>query len=269
MEFTKKECILYLDKSRMTFSGSNISTVLVANIPPDILNDLELIDSSKLESFIQSFIAQYKINPNQLIIVLSPQITFDQDFPDKQGEHLDKDIQQFLESVPFENVVSKTFRLEKKLKVIATNRDICDLFKNSFERQGFKVWAIVPVSILQEIFFELAKSLDLHIILEKFYALKSYSFLVDTDEASYNVYNKEANLKKNFRLYILLGFFFTLLFILAIIVYLNFFSNSTSSPIKPYDASSVPRSIRNSPSIATPTLNNQLTTTPVSTESAK
>lgn len=167
----------YLDRNQAFYFEEGVSIPLQLDFPPDIVSDLEIIHKNKFEALVQAFIDVHKIIPKNLLIVLSREITFEKDFVDESIVSVDKEMKNFLDFVPFENVLSKTYKLSKKTKVVAVNKTVCDTLRQTFESQNFSVMYIIPAAMIQEVVIETSKSIDLHLILKKIDALKQYNLL--------------------------------------------------------------------------------------------
>lgn len=221
MDFSKsKLCVFYIENDKAFFCSNNVPTVLQVGLPLDIVNDMEVVNEEKLNTLIQTFIESNKIVPTDIIILLSPAFTFEKELEELPSDQLDKEIQKFLEFVPFENISSKVVKFEKKWKVVATSKELCELFKKAFEKQKFSVVGITPASILKETFAELSKNLDLHVVLDKVDAVKQYSFLTTEEKAEITSAKNKTTLR-NQNLMILLGILGFLLTVLLIVIFLN------------------------------------------------
>lgn len=224
MELSRKPmAIFYLEENRAVFYGSNIPQILSLDLPVEVVNDLEVIDKEKLSSLLQSFIQSNKIEPANLIILLSTAVTFEKDFQDFSSEELDEETQKFIELVPFQEIESKKIKIDKKWKVVVINKDFCNAFKSGLEKQGFTVTAFIPASVLQETMPELASNLDLNIILNKIELVKQYSILSkqETTRVLKTEIQKKQQNKKMLVLYAIFGF---LLLILIILILTNVMS---------------------------------------------
>lgn len=218
MDFSKKPvAVFYIEKNSAFFYGSNISVILKLDFPQDVFSDLEILDKEKLSGFLQAFIESNGILPANVMMLLSDQVTFEKDFLKAPFEQvIEKQIQDFLDFVPFESVWSETLKLGKKIKIVAVNREFCDLVKGVFEKQKFSIIGIVPVSVLQETIPEFSNSTDLQLALSKIDFIKQYSLLKVEDAPDKIGSKKEVN---NKRLIMLLGIFGFLFIILAILVF--------------------------------------------------
>jgi hypothetical protein len=193
-------------------------------ISQDILIDLELINGKKLDALIKKFIVANKLGPKNIIILLSTQLTYDKDFPHGSIE-VEKHIEEFLELVPFESVISKKALLSGRTKVIAANKEFCDGIKESFVNAGFIVSGIYPLSLCLELAPELQSSMDLNLVINKVPELRNFNLMPSPEVAINSMRNKEKPNRN--RLFLLIGVMVFLGLILASVIYTNIISPKT------------------------------------------
>jgi hypothetical protein len=210
--------IFFIDAKKAYYFNQNLNAPLALDFPPDVISDLEIINKKKLEALLQGFINGYNIYPSNIIIVLSTLVTFEKEFSVSSIE-MDKNIEEFLELVPFEDHISKKVLLSGKTKVVAGNRDLCDFFKRSFQNLGFVVNGIYPLSLCVEIMPQLQSNLDLGLILTKTSEIRDFNLVPDVEAQSVSSNTPEKEKKNNTRTFMLLGVFAFLLVILLFVLY--------------------------------------------------
>ena len=134
--FNKKQsCILYLYRNGFILFINFYSSITKFVFLQTIVKDLDLINEDQLRIQIKSLIESYKIPAGVLIIILTETVLFQKDIPNhaaaeygqpelKEGQN--EKIEKFLDSVPFENVLSKNVPLQNGVRIIATNKDLVD-----------------------------------------------------------------------------------------------------------------------------------------------
>ncbi len=207
--------IFYLEANRGFFYDHTLSSPIGLEFTQDILSDLEVVSKKKLEVAIQAFLNGYKIVPKSIIILLSPSVTFDKDFP-LGTVQMEKSIQEFLDLVPFQEYISRQVKFPGKIKVVAANRSFSDAVKESFSSMGFLVSAIIPLSFCLETIPQLRSNLDLALILDKAAELRGYSL---TSEVIISEESQKKEKKDNKRLYGMLGVLAFLFLILFFVIY--------------------------------------------------
>jgi hypothetical protein len=177
-----KSAILYFDFNKVYFFGSNISDrVLSFNIPQSSIRELDVISNEELINLIKSFTQYYKITPVNLSIIFSENVCFESKMPQTTEKNSSEVIQYFLDLIPFENVVDRVFIWEKESIIVATNMQLCQILKKSFEMMKFTVESIIPAFVLGKD-IDLKNGLDLvnsQKIIGKIDTLKQFDFLKD------------------------------------------------------------------------------------------
>lgn len=99
-------------------------------------------------------------------------------------EERKRQIQLFLEIVPFEEIASKTYKIDKGVKVIATNKKLYETFIHACAKLSFLIDSVIPITLLPKhinegsvMNQEVAKK-----IFKKFESLRVFSML---EENSY------------------------------------------------------------------------------------
>ncbi len=216
-EIPKKPAgIFYLESNRGFFYDQTLPSPVAIEFTPDIISDLEVVSKKKLEIAIQTFLGAYKVVPKSIIILLSPNVTFDKDFP-LGTVQMDKNIQEFLDLVPFQEYISRQSKFPGKTKLVAANRDLTDALKDSFVNMGFVISAIIPLSFCLETIPQLKTNLDLSLILSKATELRGFSLtseVIISEEAQ-----KKKDTKDGKKLYGMIGILAVLFLILFFVIY--------------------------------------------------
>lgn len=228
--------IFYLETNRGFFYDQTMASPIAIEFPPDIISDLEVVSKKKLETAIQVFLNTYKIVPKSIVILLSPNVTFDKDFT-VGSVQMDKNIQEFLDLVPFQDYISRQSKFPGKIKLVAANRDLTDTIKDSFADMEFAVSAIIPLSFCLEIIPQLKINLDLALILEKIPELRAYSL---TSEIIIPEGSQKKEKKDNKNLFMMIGVLAFLFLILFFVIYKFVLSPAKPPAIVPTTTTSAP-----------------------------
>ncbi len=255
--------IFYLETNRGFFYDQTLPSPVAIEFPPDILSDLEVVSKKKLEYAIQAFVGAYKVVPKSIIILLSPNVTFDKDFA-LGTVQIDKNIQDFLDLVPFQEYINRQSKFPGKIKIVAANRDLTDAIKDSFVNVGFAVSAIIPLSFCLETLPQLKTNLDLALILDKAPELRGYSLtseIIVSEEAQ-----KKKDTKDSKKLYGMIGILAILFLILFFVIYKFVLSPAKPPAVVPTTITNAPvPTVFQEPSVSPREINS---TTNLSTESA-
>lgn len=157
---TVKTGVVYLQKDKFQFYLPSIGRVLEFRFVPEIIRDLDVINTELMENLIKIFVTNSKIAPCNLVVVLADNAYFMKDFlpvatqkatvsqQEVEKELLQKQAEEFIEHVPFDNVVSRSLPLKNGLRVYATNKDFYESIVIAFEHLGFTVENVIPGSVL-------------------------------------------------------------------------------------------------------------------------
>jgi hypothetical protein len=149
MEFNKKQsAFLYLDKKGFYFYSAGMQSVLSLSFLETSVKDMDVINGAELMAQIKSFIEQYQVPQAIISIILSPNVTFEKDLADLTHEAQEEQEKKFIDTIPFESVLSKSYPIEKGIKVIGFNEDLYSELKISFEKNKFSVENVIPYQFL-------------------------------------------------------------------------------------------------------------------------
>ena len=225
--------VVYIDRNSLYYYGGNIGKPISLAIPDTILQDIEVIDDVAFKKLLFQFLKKYAIKPALIMVCFSSQSYFKKELePQKEAPDIPTLLSDFAEIVPFDHVLTKIFTYQKKSAVIALNRDVAYLIRDSVELFGFKVEGIIPTYILlgesaQPFSLQLAQ-----LIIKHFSSLQAIGFPVHEIESTITELNDnefsgaDTPEKKANHLYVMIGVFAVLILIL---IYMFFFYKKTPS----------------------------------------
>lgn len=228
----RQTAVVFIDNNKILFYAKDTKNNLALDLPSDVVSDLEVVGRNKLEQLVDTFFQAETLKGIEfdVILVFSQGTTFEKDFTDDTTKVKYEEIQKFLDMVPFEDVLSNTYKINKKTKIVAVNKVLYDVLRLALERNKAYVSSVVPMAVLAETNPELSNNIDLAFIAGRSDSLKQYG-LIDVKEGSLESEQKNSIgiKKKDVRLYILLGIFALLLIILLVLMYTTFFSPSKTN----------------------------------------
>ncbi|MDE2025405.1 MAG: hypothetical protein KGJ07_02850 [Patescibacteria group bacterium] len=215
--------IFYVESNKAYFYGSNATSVLQIEIPEDTLSYMDVINRDKFNQLIQAFVTTNKIEPAPLLILFSTYATYDKEVAGKLPDEVNNDIQQFLDSVPFERVLSRIYKLQDKIRVVGVNKDLYEAIKHAFEKMHFPTVTVASLPLLQKMLPDIGQTVNLEILATRFEAIKPFS-LITLEEINNPGRSKQQQDSSNaekpnpLRLYGLIGVFVVLIGILVYMV---------------------------------------------------
>lgn len=227
MEFAKKQpALLYLDKNGFYFYMNGLPGILSMSFLETSVKNMDVVNRDSIISQIKSFIEQYHIAPASISIVLSPNITFEKEIIGLSPDEQEEEVRNFIDTIPFENTMSKNYPIENGVRVIGYNEDLYQELKFSFEQNGFNIDSIIPYQLLgndqqliQNLTTENAMQFLKHI--GNYKQISMLPIEKDKQISAQSVIDKKPQMKKpNLRLYVMIGIF-VLLFAILVFMLLN------------------------------------------------
>ncbi len=152
---TTKTGLIYLQRDKFQVYSPYLSNILEFRFVPELIRDFDLVNRQLFENLLKVFVANNKIPPSSMAIVISDSASFMKDFvsppvlpnsttPPPTLEDMHNQATEYLEHVPFEIVGSKIFPLAAGVRAYATNQEIYEALRSILEKQGFIVQTVLP-----------------------------------------------------------------------------------------------------------------------------
>src|SRR5260221_5414491 len=218
MDFSKKQqAIFYIEGNRAFFYPGPTGEMLQFPFPIDVVSDLEVLSRQKLLALIQAFFQTQNIAGYEILIVFATTTVFEKDF--EQNETSQSAIQQFLDFIPFDEILTKTYTSDKTTKVVAINKQLYDVFKDVCESVKCHVAGVIAYSSLISLAPDLAQNVDIPLILTKFDQSKQFSIILTAHSQNIPTSQQPQSApESNKRTFLLLGVFGVLVVILIGVV---------------------------------------------------
>ncbi len=222
-EIKRMPAIAYIERNRLWYHPSSSTNIFQLDFPPEIVNDLEILNKDKFNELLKAFVGANKIEPANLMILLSPDVTFEKDLPEGLPVEIEGETKNFLNFLPFDETYSKPIKLGKTVKVVAANKELCNIITNAFQELEFQVTSLIPFSVLHQTIPELSTNLDLAFILNHADSVRQYNLFggIEISNAGVQVSKNKTEAKDNKRLFAFVGIFVVLMLILGYVVYTN------------------------------------------------
>lgn len=192
-------------------------------IPPNIISNLEIIDRDGLNNLVATWAKTITYQATEIIWLLSPALVFETVIPDSEKQLWDTKTVQFLDSVPFEEVMSLVTSSVGGRRIVATSQDLITAFIEAFSQVGYSSKAILPAKLFA--IDTTLKSDSAKTISSQLSGFMAQNLLNHEEQlSSQKVHLKEttsATQKPKSSLPLLLSVFGVLLAILAVVIYLN------------------------------------------------
>ena len=235
MNNNKIPAILYIDHDSCFYYTAGIQPLSFA-FPPEILADQDIINRDKFQELVLNFIALNKIAPTLVAFVFSQGMSYEKIYDGTTAltEKDNQEIKSFIELVPFEEVLNKTYKLGKKTIVVGLNKELVESMKLALEKASFSVASTVPYVVLQEMIPELAEQVNFDILLSRFDLIRQNNMMeqISASAESHPLITNEKP-KNNKRTFTLVGVFAVLLVVFIYMLFTSVLVPPKTTPKKP------------------------------------
>lgn len=175
------ETILFLlQRSQITMFRQIGNKIASFSFSPELVADLEVKDENKLVKSFETFLAEQKVPPSNVVFLLDSSVYFTQQIElyktlskgtdskkeiltdsDKkpevkevtqQEEEIDEQQRCFVQSIPFANVYSAVLTLGKEKWIVAMNRDFYEPLLKALTNKKQEVSSILPILVATDVF---------------------------------------------------------------------------------------------------------------------
>jgi hypothetical protein len=138
--------VIYANAKGLQFySGKSIVSI---NLGEKLYKDMDVADSKAVSTQINFFLSKNKFAPTGIIFVFAEEICFSKDLANNST--VSAEAKKFLDKIPFESVLGKTYKTTKGVRAIGVNGNMYSAVKVAFEQKGFNFLAAVPAFVLGE-----------------------------------------------------------------------------------------------------------------------
>jgi hypothetical protein len=142
----KKKSIVHIGKNAIQIYVDGASTPIILKLEPDTIQNLEKVNTEWLVKRVGDLIKRRQIGGLSAILVLADDLTFAKNIVAKNEETKSKDIQAFMDEVPFapSTLIKKEYRLGEQLFVVATNKKLIMELGTALTALGMEVKSVLP-----------------------------------------------------------------------------------------------------------------------------
>lgn len=143
-ETKDQKAIVLVTKTGMQFFGTNSTNILSLTFDPKFIRDLDVIDQQGLATQIYGFIDQNKIPLSPVLFIFAEPTCFYMDVKESDMMKLKALTEDFVNTVPFETLVTKTYKIKDGSRIVSINERIYREIAAAFEGKGFLSLGVVP-----------------------------------------------------------------------------------------------------------------------------
>ncbi len=143
-----QKAVVFVTKSGLQFCGSYSKNIPSYSFDQKLVRDLDVVDVGTLQTQIQGFISQNKLVPAPVLFLFSEPICFYQDLKETDGARLKISISEFVNTVPFETVLTRVYKIKEGVRIVSINEKLYREIAQAFEASGFVSLGVVPSFVL-------------------------------------------------------------------------------------------------------------------------
>jgi hypothetical protein len=144
----KNRFIALIGRSSLHIFGDGDNAVQILPLPATIVSNIEVLNKDDLYTLITDWTKQKTYQNTEIIWILSSEICFTHVIENIDQEKIDSETLQFLDTVPFENVISNSYSTSTGKQIIATNQDLVNTFIQGFALHGYVTQSVIPDSVV-------------------------------------------------------------------------------------------------------------------------
>jgi len=145
----KNWLVIMVSSNSLQLVGLGEEKIETLIIPPQIISNMEVINKDGLYTLITDWLKLRPHTSAEIIWLLAPDICFEHTIKSNEQDKIDSETLLFLDTVPFEEVLSKLYKpLEWRL-IVAVNKDLILSLIQGFTLHGYVTKVVVPSRLVQ------------------------------------------------------------------------------------------------------------------------
>lgn len=146
--FSSNPSVIYIRKNSLIFYISSSKKQL--ELPSNIASDITIKDPIMYQKLVEEFISGNHIKKTKVLIILSPEVTFQKIIPPSEIKNLSTLSQAFSEMIPSDALITKNIPMPDGIHLIATNKRIYQILIDKLREIDWDVNSIFPVILVTE-----------------------------------------------------------------------------------------------------------------------
>jgi hypothetical protein len=133
----KNWLIILVMRGNLQVFGEGDTVVQSLALPSTIINNLEVLNKDALYTLITDWVKQNTYKDTEISWILAPDLCFTHTITSTDQDKIDSETLQFLDTVPFEEVVSRSYNTATSRQLIATNKGLIASLIQGFSLHGY------------------------------------------------------------------------------------------------------------------------------------
>ena len=146
----KNWLVILLTANTLQMIGQKDTAVTTLPLPTTIINNMEVINKDALYQLVTDWLKQRTYINTEIVWLLGSQLCFEHVITSTDPDKIDSEIVQFIDTVPFEEVLSKTYVSGAVRQLTAVNKLLITSFIQAFSLHGYTTRAVVPARLVSQ-----------------------------------------------------------------------------------------------------------------------
>lgn len=142
MHEDKGKYILFIDSKSLSFFDGKIVTK--EDLDPKVIKDFDVLDRSAFDGFVDIFIKKNGRTAGSVSVVLANDVCISNDLSETDPNIMNEKMEQFIDAVPYGQVLAKNYRTKDGIRTVATNKETVELIAEVLGKEGFVVETVTP-----------------------------------------------------------------------------------------------------------------------------
>lgn len=142
--------VVYIEVNQLFFYNEQLEDIASLGFSENHVSNMDVIDEEALIEHVSSWYKQIDIRLKRVIIILGPTLYFQKFFPKTEEGEESSETQLYLDSVPFDSVLSKKIEDGDGHTIIAANESFVDVLLHVFKEYEAASFTVIPAHLLME-----------------------------------------------------------------------------------------------------------------------
>ena len=145
--FSSAQMLLYLNSTSLEFylpSGQKV----ICQLPPDILDNLEIKNSDKFNEVLLDFLKTNNIPKSKAVLILADDVVFRKEISDKDPQKISEAVDSFLNEIPVEpnKINYQVVKNNENPYLVAANKDLYGQIVKVSKGYGLSILSVIPLT---------------------------------------------------------------------------------------------------------------------------
>lgn len=145
--FNKPYAVIFIERDSVVLLTKK--TKIKLELPPEVVQNLEVIDAMKLAELVERLLRTNKIHKKKLLLVLDDSVVFQEALPLSKDTNLQNMVKDFESKIPLEVDSKQVLALGQKERLVlfGVNKQLYQAIIAGLDKTSNKPLAVVPAAI--------------------------------------------------------------------------------------------------------------------------